>query len=68
MTAEEIKRLTLIEQALDTVSHEIELIRELQKRMKQLLDQALRKYKMSWKIRVLIVVVPLMVAHKLPID
>jgi hypothetical protein len=68
MTAEEIKRLTLIEQALDTVSHEIELIRELQKRMKQLLDQALRKYKMSWKIRVLIVVVPLRVAHKLPID
>jgi hypothetical protein len=38
MTAEEIKRLTLIEQALETVSHEIELIRELQKRNEEVIE------------------------------
>jgi hypothetical protein len=49
MTAEEIKRLTLIEQALDTVSHEIELIRELQKRNEAVIKPGVKKVQKELK-------------------
>jgi 16S rRNA C1402 (ribose-2'-O) methylase RsmI len=49
MTAKEIKSLNLIEQALDTVSHEIEIIRELQKRNEAVIKASVKEVEQELK-------------------